>query len=60
MYLLTGKKGLLLNIITLIDPARMEFKSISEKVHAAASYEREIHDLVWDLSPVGHPNRKKT
>ena len=52
------EKGLLLNIITLIDPARMEFKSISEKVHAAASYEREIHDL-FGIVPVGHPNAKR-
>ncbi|MHB1377057.1 MAG: hydrogenase large subunit [Candidatus Humimicrobiaceae bacterium] len=52
------EKGLFLIITTLIDQNKMEFKSISEKVHAAALYEREINDL-FGLVPAGHPNAKR-
>src|ERR1035437_3837998 len=50
--------GLFLTLITMIDPSKMEFLSICEKVHAAALYEREIKDL-FGMEPVGHPNAKR-
>ncbi|MBK5244713.1 MAG: NADH-quinone oxidoreductase subunit C [Eubacteriaceae bacterium] len=52
------EKGSFLIIKTLIDPIKMSFKSITEKVHAAARYEREIKDL-FGLIPLGHPNPKR-
>lgn len=52
------ERGLFLTIKTLIDPAKMTFKSITGEVHAAARYEREIKDL-FGLTPVGHPNAKR-
>jgi len=52
------EKGLFLTLITMIDPLKMEFVSICEKVHAAAMYEREIKDL-FGINPIGHPNAKR-
>ena len=52
------ENGHLFIIITLIDAIKSAFISISEKVHAAAIYEREINDL-FGLTPVGHPNAKR-
>ena len=50
--------GLLLIVRTLTIQDKMEIQSISEKVHAAALYEREIKDL-FGIVPVGHPNAKR-
>ncbi len=52
------EKVLMLTVITRIDPAAMEFISISEEIHAAALYEREIKDL-FGINPIGHPNAKR-
>jgi len=41
-----------------VDPARMEIKSLSGKVYAAARYEREIKDL-FGIVPIGHHNPKR-
>ncbi|MDD2400856.1 MAG: NADH-quinone oxidoreductase subunit C [Clostridia bacterium] len=52
------EQGILLIIKTLVDPNKMEIRSITKKVHAAALYEREINDL-FGIVPVGHPNPKR-
>jgi Ni,Fe-hydrogenase III large subunit/Ni,Fe-hydrogenase III component G len=52
------ENGLLLTIITRINPADMNFISITEEIPAAALYEREIKDL-FGVDPVGHPNAKR-
>jgi Ni,Fe-hydrogenase III large subunit/Ni,Fe-hydrogenase III component G len=49
--------GMFFIIKTLINPKEMTFISISEKIYAAAQYEKEIQDL-FGLIPVGHPNPK--
>lgn len=51
-------RGLLLTVKTLIDPGKMEMVSICDRIHAAALYEREIHDL-FGIEPIGHPNPKR-
>ncbi len=52
------ERGVLLIIKTLVDPQEMKIRSITEKVHAAALYEREINDL-FGIVPTGHPNPKR-
>ncbi len=52
------KKSQLIIIKTEIAPTAMSFQSISAKVHAASSYEREIKDL-FGLIPLGHPDAKR-
>jgi len=52
------EKGVLVTLITLIEPADEEFLSISRIIPAAALYEREIHDM-FGLTPVGHPHAKR-
>ncbi len=50
-------KGVLVVLNTSILPADSQFISIADCVHAAALYEREIHDL-FGLVPKGHPYAK--
>lgn len=50
-------KGILIVLNTHISPAASQFQSIADTVHAAALYEREIHDL-FGLVPTGHPYAK--
>ncbi|KUO49851.1 MAG: NADH dehydrogenase [Desulfitibacter sp. BRH_c19] len=50
--------GLLLVIKATVDPEVQTFQSISDKVHAAALYEREINDM-FGLIPLGHPDPKR-
>jgi Ni,Fe-hydrogenase III large subunit/Ni,Fe-hydrogenase III component G len=50
--------GQLLTLRAAVNPADATFPSISATVHAAALYEREIHDL-FGLLPEGHPNPKR-
>lgn len=52
------ENGQLLTIKTLVSKEKMEICSISEKVHAAALYEREMSDL-FGIVPVGHPDAKR-
>jgi Ni,Fe-hydrogenase III large subunit/Ni,Fe-hydrogenase III component G len=52
---LIRKSGLLIVLLTRIDPVPGQFISISGQVHAAAAYEREIKDM-FGLIPVGHPD----
>lgn len=52
------ESGLLLSLVTWIDPQKRSFKSIAGEVHAAARYEREIKDL-FGLDPVGYPDPKR-
>lgn len=52
------ENGQLIILKTEINPAVMSFQSISAKVHAASSYEREIKDL-FGLVPLGHPDAKR-
>ncbi|NCB52435.1 MAG: pyridine nucleotide-disulfide oxidoreductase [Clostridia bacterium] len=52
------ENGQLIIIKTPVDKDKMEIRSISEKVHAAALYEREINDL-FGIVPVGHPDAKR-
>jgi Ni,Fe-hydrogenase III large subunit/Ni,Fe-hydrogenase III component G len=49
--------GILILLNTSILPADSQFISIADLVHAAALYEREIHDL-FGLVPKGHPYAK--
>jgi Ni,Fe-hydrogenase III large subunit/Ni,Fe-hydrogenase III component G len=49
--------GILIVLNTPVHPADSQFISIADLVHAAALYEREIHDL-FGLVPVGHPYAK--
>lgn len=49
--------GILVLLNTSILPADSQFISIADLVHAAALYEREIHDL-FGLVPKGHPYAK--
>lgn len=46
--------GVLIVLVTRIHQAAGQFVSIADQVHAAAQYEREIHDL-FGLVPTGHP-----
>lgn len=50
-------KGVLIVLNTPISPEANQFISIADQVHAAALYEREIHDL-FGLVPIGHPYAK--
>jgi Ni,Fe-hydrogenase III large subunit/Ni,Fe-hydrogenase III component G len=50
-------KGILIVLRTSISPGVSQFISIADIVHAAALYEREIHDL-FGLVPTGHPYAK--
>ncbi|MGC7871290.1 NADH-quinone oxidoreductase subunit C [Desulfosporosinus sp. SYSU MS00001] len=52
------EEGMLLVIKTKADPENMEIPSISNHVHAASGYEREIQDLFGIVS-VGHPDAKR-
>lgn len=52
------EKGMLLTLVTMIDPEKPSFISITEKVHAAALYEREISDM-FGLTPSGHPDARR-
>ena len=52
------ENGQLLIIKTTADKTKMEIRSISEKVPAAALYEREIGDL-FGIVPAGHPDAKR-
>ena len=49
--------GILLVLITKLPFGQEEFVSVCTEVHAAAGYEREIHDM-FGLLPVGHPDPK--
>jgi len=49
------ESGVLIVLITRIHEDAGQFISIADQVHAAALYEREIHDL-FGLVPIGHPN----
>jgi Ni,Fe-hydrogenase III large subunit/Ni,Fe-hydrogenase III component G len=51
------KKSLLIVLNTPVHPADSRFISITDLVHTAALYEREIHDL-FGLVPIGHPYAK--
>ena len=48
----------LLILKTKVSPDKMKICSISEKIHAAALYEREINDL-FGITPIGHPDAKR-
>lgn len=48
------ERGILIVLSTQVKPDPGEFPSISDSVHAAAVYEREIQDL-FGLVPKGHP-----
>ncbi len=50
--------ALLLIIKTVVDPGKMEIRSITEKIPVASLYEREIHDL-FGIVPIDHPNAKR-
>ncbi len=50
--------GRIVLVRTMIGPESMRFKSICAKVHAAALYEREIHDM-FGLAPDGHPDLRR-
>jgi Ni,Fe-hydrogenase III large subunit/Ni,Fe-hydrogenase III component G len=50
--------GLLLILKTLVEPRKMEIRSISTQVHTAAQYEREIHDM-FGIKPIGHPDARR-
>lgn len=52
------KSGVLIVPTIAVDPAVGSFPSITEKVHAAALYEREISDL-FGLRPIGNPDPKR-
>ena len=52
------ENGLLLSLKAMVSKDNMTIASISEKVHAAAIYEREIQDL-FGIVPLGHPNAKR-
>jgi Ni,Fe-hydrogenase III large subunit/Ni,Fe-hydrogenase III component G len=51
------EKSLLIVLNTPVHPEDSRFISIADLVHAAALYEREIHDL-FGLVPFGHPYSK--
>ena len=51
------KSGILIILNTPIHQTDEHFISIADQVHAAALYEREIHDL-FGLVPIGHPYAK--
>lgn len=58
-YVFANKEqGLLLVIKTMITANRPEIQSLSNTIHAAAGYEREIQDL-FGIIPVGHPDAKR-
>ncbi len=52
------ENGKLVILKTAVDPHKMEIRSLSGKVYAAARYEREIKDL-FGMIPVGHHNPKR-
>jgi len=52
------ENALLLIIKTTVDKSEMKIHSITEKIPAAALYEREIHDL-FGIQAVGHPDAKR-
>lgn len=52
------ENALLLIIKAMIDPRKMEIRSVTGRIPAAALYEREIHDL-FGIVPVGHPDAKR-
>lgn len=49
------KSGILVVLLTRIQPESGQFISITHQVHAAAAYEREIKDL-FGLVPIDHPD----
>ncbi len=49
--------GVLVTVILEVNPDKPEYPSITDRVHAAALYEREIKDM-FGLEPVGHPDAK--
>lgn len=50
--------SLLLIIKASVEESKMEIRSITGRIPAAALYEREIHDL-FGIVPVGHPDAKR-
>ena len=52
------KAGGLLILKTGVSPDSLQIRSISNRIHAAAAYEREIHDL-FGIDPAGHPDAKR-
>jgi Ni,Fe-hydrogenase III large subunit/Ni,Fe-hydrogenase III component G len=51
-------RGALLILRAPVDRDKPEIRSVSERVHAAALYEREIRDL-FGIVPVGHPDARR-
>ena len=51
------EKGVLITLRSKIDRKKPEYKSITDRVHGAALYEREIKDM-FGLEPEGHPDPK--
>jgi Ni,Fe-hydrogenase III large subunit/Ni,Fe-hydrogenase III component G len=49
--------GILLTVRSKIDAENPQYESITDRVHGAALYEREIKDM-FGLEPVGHPDAK--
>lgn len=51
------EKGVLITLRIPVEEKCPEYPSITDKVHAAALYEREIKEM-FGLEPVGHPDAK--
>lgn len=52
------ENGILVTVKVVVDPRKPAIPSICETVHAAALYEREIHDM-FGIAPEGHPDPKR-
>lgn len=51
------EKGFLITLRSKVDESKPEYPSITDRIHGAALYEREIKDM-FGLEPVGHPDSK--
>ncbi len=49
--------GILLTIRSKVDEDYLKYQSITDRIHGAALYEREIKEM-FGLEPVGHPDAK--
>ena len=49
--------GILLTLRSQVDGKNPKYQSITDRIHGAALYEREIKDM-FGIEPIGHPDAK--
>src|SRR5665648_818719 len=50
-------KGILLTLRSKVEGDQPQYESVTDRIHGAALYEREIKDM-FGIEPVGHPDAK--